>query len=118
VIDTAELRSLILSLAGVYRLYPADPAWKTTVRRIRTALIPGDASEEPEYVRITTGATPATLSVRVGADGTVPAPALARSVAAALRAALGSEFPEGLKISVEVSSMLHAPAPVEPGLTP
>ena len=36
--DAAELRSLILSLDGVHTVYPADPAWRTTARRMRNAL--------------------------------------------------------------------------------
>ncbi|MEC5191885.1 MULTISPECIES: hypothetical protein [unclassified Arthrobacter] len=115
--DSARLRSLILSLDGVHTVYPADPAWKTTARRVRNALTPEDRPTELEYVRLRNDTTSKTLMVRVGADGTVPTTRLARAIAAALRAALDDDSAPGpLKITVEISSIRYPPA--TPGTAP
>ena len=109
--DTAQLRSLILSLDGVHTVYPADPAWKTTARRIRNALSPGEHSPGPEYVRLRSDRTSTSLMVRVGADGTVPTGRLTAAIAAALRAALDDgSAPGTLNITIEISSIRHPPA--------
>lgn len=108
--DTTPLRSLILSLDGVHTVFPADPAWKTTVRRIRTVLAPDDRPSGVEYVRLSTDRTSTNLMVRVGADGTVPCARLARTIAAALRGALAHElFPQALNVTVEISSIQYQP---------
>ncbi|MHA7222976.1 hypothetical protein ACX80S_11725 [Arthrobacter sp. RHLT1-20] len=117
--DPSQLRNLILSLDGVHTVYPADPAWKATARRIRAALASDAGDASPEYVRLSTEGTATTVSVRVGADGTVPAAELARSIAAALRAELDGEHPRGtVNLAVEISSIRHAPALPGTGPTP
>lgn len=107
---TTSLRNLILSLDGVATVYPADPAWKTTARRIRTVLAPDDRPSGLDYVRLSTDGTSKNLMVRVGADGTVPCAQLARTIAAALRGALDHElFPQALTVTVEISSIQYHP---------
>lgn len=117
--ENSRIRSLILSLDGVHTLYPADPAWQTTARRIRAALARDEHPPAPEYVRVRTDGASTTMAVRVGADGTVPAAQLARTIAAALRAATDGERPRGaLKITVEVSAIRHAPGTPETAPAP
>ncbi len=117
--DTARLRERILSLEGVQTLYPADPAWKSTARRIRAALAPASGDPGPEYVRLSTEGTSTTVSVRVGADGTVPAADLARTIATTLRAGLDDDLSgHAVNVTVEISSIRHLPAPRRTGPTP
>ncbi|MDI3243347.1 hypothetical protein QK292_17485 [Arthrobacter sp. AL08] len=117
--DTARLRERILSLEGVQTLYPVDPAWKSTARLIRAALDPDAGDPDPEYVRFSTEGTSTTVSVRVGADGTVPAADLARTIAATLRTSLDEDLSgHDVKVTVEVSSIRHRPEPLRTGPTP
>lgn len=117
--NTAPLHSLILSLDGVDTVYPADPAWRTTARRVRTVLATDNRPSGLEYVRLTTDRTSTNLMVRVGADGTVPTAQLARTIAAALRDALGHEaFPQALNVTIEISSIQYQPPQAKRVLTP
>lgn len=109
--ETTRLANTILSLPGVHTLYPADPAWKTTARRVRAAFDPKHAAG-PDYVQLSTEGTTTALSVRVGADGTVPAAELARTIAATLRSELKTARPGGrINVTVEISSIQYTPSP-------
>lgn len=119
--DRAQLRNIILALDGVHTLYPADPAWKATARRIRAALAADSSDVGPDYVRLHTDGPVTTVSVRVGADGTVPAAGLARSIAATLRTELELEHdhPGGsVNIAVEISSIKYSPIRSSTGTAP
>lgn len=108
---TTQLVNTIMSLPGVHTLYPADPAWKTTARLIVAAFDPNHAAG-PDYLQLSTEGTTTALSVRVGADGTVPAAELARTIAAALRSELQTAQPTGrINVTVEISSIQYTPPP-------
>ncbi|AIY02835.1 hypothetical protein ART_3236 [Arthrobacter sp. PAMC 25486] len=121
-----EIRQLVLGMGGVATVYAADPMWVTAVKQLGALLGPGgDAAPVPfvvcteegaDLLDTDDGAFPAgaggftrpvmTVRVRIGTDGSQPAPALARAVAGAVRALVSVQRPEvGVKAVVEVSAI-------------
>lgn len=90
-----EIRERVLNLDGVAVVYSADPLWLTVVKQVGALLSPGDeAAQVPFVVCQVDGDLPlTTVRIRVGTDGSVPAPAVARDVAASIRSFVGSLHP-------------------------
>lgn len=93
-----QLRELVRGLDGVATVYSADPLWLTVVKQVGALLSAGEEAAEVPFVVCRVdgdGETPVmTVQIRIGTDGGVPAPALARGVAAAIREFVGRERPE------------------------
>ena len=105
-----EIRELVLGLEGVSIVYAADPLWLTVLKQVGAALSPGDDPAQLPFVvcQMEDGDGRATMRVqiRIGSKGDVPAPALARSVAAAIRRFIAAARP-GLEVvaAVEIAAI-------------
>lgn len=108
------IHQLVLGMDGVAAVYTADPVWLTAVKQLGSLLSPGEAAPVPFVVCSEKaddagepGAAPAmSVRVRIGTDGSLPAPALARSVAAGIRAHLAVLRPGvDVKAVVEISAI-------------
>lgn len=129
-----EIHQLVRGLDGVATVYAADPVWRTAVKALGSWLGPGgevpafvvctEESADPLFIEADAddGASPAgavsrslggatapavmTVRVRIGTDGSQPAPFLARTVAAAIRSLVSAQHPEvAVKAVVEVSAI-------------
>lgn len=109
-----EIHQLVLGMDGVAVVYAADPVWLTAVKQLGSLLGPGEAapvpfvvcSEEADDDAGVPGAAPAmSVRVRIGTDGSLPAPGLARAVAAGIRAHVAVQRP-----GVEVKSVVEISA--------
>lgn len=104
-----QLRELVLGLDGVATVYSADPLWLTVVKQVGALLSAGEEAGVPFVVcRVDTdGERPVmTVQIRIGTDGGVPAPTLARGVAAAIREFVGQERPElDVVAAVEIAAI-------------
>jgi len=127
-----ELHALVRGLPGVSIVYAADPLWLNVVKAVGAMLGPGSADTQTPYVvcQIDAGAHDGgpegsargddvvrpvmTVRLRIGTDGSVPAPALARDVAAAIRAHLAGAEP-GMEVvaAVEIAAIGVQPVPTE-----
>lgn len=80
---------MVLGLEGVATVYAADPVWLTVLKQVGAALSPGEAPAQPPFVvcrmEDDDGRTAMRVQIRIGSNGDVPAPALARNIAAAIR---------------------------------
>lgn len=105
----ADIHQMVLTTPGVATVYSADPLWLTAVKQVAAKLSPG--SQEPPFVvcceEAADGDKPTlTVRLRIGSDGSVPAPALARSVAGAVRALAAEQNPRAeVKTVVEISTI-------------
>lgn len=104
-----ELHDLVAGLEGVAAVYIVDPLWKNVARQIGAKL--GQNTEvQHDFVQLTHrtegGAEELTVRMRIGSDGTVPAPRIARAVAAHIRRHVRSQRP-GLAViaAVEISAI-------------
>ncbi|MCZ2401638.1 hypothetical protein IV498_00170 [Paenarthrobacter sp. Z7-10] len=106
-----QLHRLVLSVPGVAAVYPADPAWRAPMNRLGAVMAPGTSAPEPELVRLRMDGSTAHVRIRVGASGDVPAPELARRIAAEIRATLGTETEmEAGAIAVQICSIAAVPS--------
>jgi len=96
-----DVRELVLGLEGVATVYSADPLWLTVLKQVSAALSPGDDPAQLPFVVCRMedgdGRTLMRVQVRIGSSGDVPAPALARNVAAAIRGFVATAKP-GLEV--------------------
>lgn len=96
-----DIHHLVLGMDGVATVYSADPLWLNALKQLGALLgpngepapVPFVVCTEEIYDAGTAGSGAAAASravmsvrVRIGTDGSVPAPATARSVAALIRA--------------------------------
>ncbi|ALE04497.1 hypothetical protein AL755_02130 (plasmid) [Arthrobacter sp. ERGS1:01] len=121
-----ELHALVRGLPGVSIVYAADPVWRSVVKAVGAMLGPGSADTQMPFVVCQIGdggdEGPAgggrgdvgsgggrqvmTVRIRIGTDGSVPAPALARAVAAAIRAHVaGAEPGVDVVAAVEIAAI-------------
>ncbi len=110
-----DIHHLVLSMEGVATVYSADPVWLAAAKQAASLLgTGGDAAvfvvcreEVPDADGMSDGARPAvSVRLRIGSNGTVPAPALARAVAAGIRTFVSGLRPEvDVKAAVEVSAI-------------
>ncbi|MFJ6378041.1 hypothetical protein ACIQH9_20265 [Pseudarthrobacter oxydans] len=85
------VRQAVLSTDGVDRLYPADPTWRAALKG-GLALATGQQTT-PQDVDLKVQAQAPTVRLRIGVTGTIPAPAVARTVSAVVRQHLLEAFP-------------------------
>lgn len=113
------LHELVLDVPGVGTVYPADPAWRSTVTTLASVLGPGMPEASPTLVELRIEHSLAAVRVRVGANGQVPVPELARNVAAVLRRKLRDSIPQEVgTVTVQICSIelghQNEPARAEP----
>ena len=115
----AGIHELVLGMDGVAVVYAADPIWLTAVKQLGALLGPGSEAAPVHFVVCSEqAANPAddgaggaaraamTVRVRIGTDGSAPAPKVARAVAGAIRALVVAQRPElVVKAVVEVSAI-------------
>ncbi|POH61207.1 hypothetical protein [Arthrobacter glacialis] len=102
-----DIHNMVLGADGVAAVYSADPLWLNAVKALGALLGPNGEPAPVPFVVCTeeagladdesgAGATRPVMSVqvRIGTDGTLPAPATARSVAALIRAQVALQRPE------------------------
>lgn len=109
-----EIHQLVLGMDGVAVVYAADPVWLTAVKQLGSLLGPGEAapvpfvvcSEEADDAGVPGAAPAMSVRVRIGTDGSLPAPELARAVAAGIRAHVAVQRP-GMEVKsvVEISAI-------------
>ncbi len=101
-----DIRQLVLDVDGVARVYSADPLWKSVARQLGALLGPGEAPAEEPFVDCRLEGATLTVRIRVGTDGSVPAPALARTVAAAIRSFVVGQSPDSEVVAaVEIAAI-------------
>ncbi|ALE93746.1 hypothetical protein AOC05_17750 [Arthrobacter alpinus] len=105
-----EIRELVLGVDGVAIVYSADPLWLTVLKQVGAALSPVDDPAQLPFVVCLRdddgGRQIMRVQVRIGTNGAVPAPALARNVAAAIRVFVSARQPEvGVVAAVEVAAI-------------
>ncbi|WP_269940011.1 hypothetical protein [Arthrobacter sp. HY1533] len=110
----AEIHQLVLGMDGVAAVYAADPVWLTAVKQLGSLLGPGEAapvpfvvcSEEADDAGVPGAAPAMSVRVRIGTDGSLPAPGLARAVAAGIRTHVAVQRPGvEVKAVVEISAI-------------
>lgn len=105
-----QIRESVLGLDGVGTVYSADPMWLTTMKVLGALVGSGDSAGAVPFVVCVEdsmeGRSLMTVKVRIGADGSVPSPALARSVAAEIRAFVSGQCPgTDVKTVVEIAAI-------------
>ena len=107
-----RIHQLVLGVPGVATVFSADPAWLTVAKQVGALFTPGDEPADIMFVACNVEGSTLTVRIRVGTAADVPAPQLARAVAAEIRALVRSEQP-GLDVvaAVEVSAIAVAPSP-------
>lgn len=104
-----ELHALVTEIEGVATVYTVDPLWRSFARQIGAKLSQNsdaahsfvDLSEENHG-----DAHVVTVRMRVGSDGSVPAPHVARTVASQIRAHVGAAHPDiHVVAAVEISAI-------------
>lgn len=101
-----DVREAILSIPGVVTVYAARPLLRAMVGDVAAGLAPGGA-EEPADVEIKRRADSTHVLVRIGSDSAFASTAVARAVAAVVRAELAAEA-HPVSVNVEVSSVRYA----------
>jgi hypothetical protein len=99
----AELREVILAVDGVAEVYPARPLWQTIAGAARSAV----TGEPLPAVLVEFAGAAAVVRTRVGVSGVLPAPDVARAVAAAIRTHLG---PQPATVQVQIVQIRNARA--------
>lgn len=109
-----DIHQLVLSMEGVAMVYSADPVWLAAARQAASLLGSGGEAaafvvcreEGPDADGMSDGARPAvSVRLRIGSNGTVPAPELARAVAAGIRTFVSGQRPE-----VDVNAVVQVSA--------
>ena len=91
----AELREVILAVDGVSEVFPARPLWQNIAGAARSAV----TGEPLPVVHVEFGGEAVDVMTRVGVSTLRPAPDVARSVAAAVRAHLS---PRSATVRVQI----------------
>ncbi|SEE84369.1 hypothetical protein SAMN04489740_2754 [Arthrobacter alpinus] len=105
-----QIHQWVMGLDGVDTVYSADPLWLTAVKQLGALVGAGESATSVPFVVCAEEETDdrplMTVKVRIGTDGSVPAPALARSVAAEIRTLVVGQRPEvDVKTVVEVAAL-------------
>ncbi|WP_425862716.1 hypothetical protein [Arthrobacter sp. TWP1-1] len=105
-----QIHEWVLGLDGVGTVYSADPLWLTAAKVLGALVISGEPAGAVPFVVCVEdeveGHSLMTVKVRIGADGSVPAPSLARSVAAEIRSFVAGQRPEtDVKAVVEIAAI-------------
>ena len=105
-----QIHEWMLGLDGVGAVYSADPVWLTAAKALGALVISGESAVPVPFVVCVEdeveGRSLMTVKVRIGSDGSVPSPALARNVAAEIRSFVSGQCPEtDLKAVVEIAAI-------------
>ncbi|MHA7271355.1 hypothetical protein [Arthrobacter sp. HLT1-20] len=110
-----DIHQVVLGADGVATVYSADPLWLNAVKQLGALLGPNGEPAPVPFVVCTeephdgaSGAQRVVMSVkvRIGTDGTVPAPATARLVAALIRSHVAEQRPEvDVRAVVEIAAI-------------
>ncbi|PYI38949.1 hypothetical protein CVS30_06440 [Arthrobacter psychrolactophilus] len=105
-----QIHQRVLGLDGVGTVYLADPVWLTAVKQLGTLIASGESKAPAPFVvcveEESEGRSLLTVKVRIGTDGSVPAPAIARSVASEIRSLVGEAHPhKEVKAIVELAAL-------------
>jgi len=107
-----RIHQLVQDVPGVATVFSADPAWLNMVKHVGALLTSGDEPADITFVACSVDGSTMTVRIRVGCQADVPAPQLARDVAAAIRALVRAENPAlDVVAAVEVSAIAVAPSP-------
>ncbi len=110
-----DIHQLVLAMEGVATVYSADPVWLAALKQAASRL--GSGGEAAVFVvcceerldagGMSDGARPTVgVRLRIGSNGTVPAPALARAVAGGIRTFVSGQRPGvDVKAVVEISAI-------------
>lgn len=103
------IHHLVLEMEGVGTVYSADPAWLTVVK---TLVAEAGSTRESSpcavhWEKTDDGARPTLrVQLRIGGDGSIPAPDLARSVAGRIRSLVNDRHADvDVKVYVQVSAI-------------
>jgi len=105
-----QIHQCVLGLDGVGTVYLADPVWLTAVKQLGALIASGESKAPAPFVvcveEESEGRSLLTIKVRIGTDGSVPAPAMARSVASEIRSLVAETHPNmDVKTVVEVAAL-------------
>lgn len=105
-----QIHEWVLGLDGVGAVYSADPLWLTAAKALGALVSSGESAGAVPFVVCVEdeveGRSLMTVKVRVGTDGSVPSPALARSVAAEIRTFVSGQCPgSDVKAVVEIAAI-------------
>lgn len=105
-----QIHQWVLGLDGVDTVYAADPLWLTAVKQLGALVGAGESAAPVPFVvcaeEEADGRAVMTVKIRIGTDGSVPAPAMARSVATEIRTIVAGQRPEvDVKAIVEIAAL-------------
>lgn len=123
-----DIHQLVLAMDGVATVYAADPVWLSALKQVGSLMDPDSSSPRVPFVVCSeeasseaseaseaserngsgaVGGQPVmTVKIRIGTDGSLPAPAMARSVAGAIRTFVIALHPDvQVKAVVEISAI-------------
>lgn len=107
-----DIHQLVLAMDGVATVYAADPVWLSALKQLGSLVDPGSAAQPVPFVVCSDAVLPdaagavMTVKIRIGTDGSLPAPAMARSVAGAIRTFVAALHPDvQVKAVVEISAI-------------
>ncbi|MDJ0317964.1 hypothetical protein [Arthrobacter antibioticus] len=114
-----DVHQRVLDMDGVAVVYAVDPTWRTAVKTLGGLLLPAETAAATTFVACSETADPGsegmrpvltapvlTVKVRVGTDGSVPAPQLARSVATGIRTFVAPRRPDfEVRVLVQIAAI-------------
>lgn len=121
-----DIHQMVLSMDGVATVYAADPVWLSALKQLGSLMDPDSAAQPVPFVvcseaassETDTGDTGGTgdagsscrsvmtVKIRIGTDGALRAPDMARSVAGAIRTFVTALHPDvQVKAVVEISAI-------------
>lgn len=104
-----ELHALVTKITGVAAVYKVNPLWRSLARQLSSRLATS-AEDSHAFVDLSEesrgDAHVVRVRMRVGSDGSIPAPDVARSVAAHIRAHICDAHPKiHVVAAVEISAI-------------
>ncbi|MEV8181763.1 hypothetical protein [Specibacter sp. NPDC078692] len=119
-----DIRQMVLSMDGVATVYAADPVWLSALKQLGSLMDPDSAAQPVPFVVCSEAASSETdtgdagstggsscrsvmtVKIRIGTDGALRAPDMARSVAGAIRTFVTALHPDvQVKAVVEISAI-------------
>lgn len=119
-----DVHQRVLDMDGVAVVYAVDPMWRTAVKTLGGLLSPAETAAAMTFVACSETADPGsdgmrpvltapvltapvlTVKVRVGTDGSVPAPQLARNVATGIRTFVAPRRPDfEVRVLVQIAAI-------------
>ena len=113
-----DIHQLVLSMDGVATVYAADPVWLSALKQLGSLMDPDSAARPVPFVVCSEDSSSElsdggpgcrsvmTVKIRIGTDGALRAPDMARSVAGAIRTFVTALHPDvQVKAVVEISAI-------------